>query len=65
MCGLHYVLTEKPFLNFSIPPEMLKRLDDFRFKYRFASRARAIKWLLNWALEQKPKPPAEEDRESI
>jgi len=46
--------TDKPLLNFVIEPELLKRLDDFRFKNRFATRAAAIKWLLNWALQQKP-----------
>lgn len=48
--------SEKPFLHFVIEGELLKRLDDFRFKYRFDSRAAAIKWLLKWALDQKPKP---------
>lgn len=46
--------SEKPFLSFVIDPEFLKRLDDFRFKHRFESRAAAIKWLLDWALNQKP-----------
>jgi hypothetical protein len=47
---------EKPFLSFLVEPELLKRLDDFRFKHRFDSRAAAIKWLLDWALKQKPTP---------
>jgi hypothetical protein len=47
--------SDKPLLNFVIDPELLKRLDDFRFKNRFESRAAAIKWLLDWALNQKPK----------
>lgn len=34
--------------------ELLNRVDDFRFKHRFESRAAAIKWLLDWALKQKP-----------
>jgi hypothetical protein len=38
---------------------LLKRIDDFRFKHRFESRAAAIKWLLDWALAQKPTPKAE------
>ena len=42
-----HMLFEKP---------LLKRLDDFRFKYRFESRTDAIKWLLDWALGQKPAP---------
>lgn len=35
---------------------LLKRLDDFRFKHRFESRSEAARWLLDWALGQKPKP---------
>jgi hypothetical protein len=46
--------SEKPFLSFVIEPEFLKRIDDFRFKHRFESRAAAIKWLIGWALDQKP-----------
>lgn len=49
--------SEKPFLSFLVEPELLKRLDDFRFKHRFKTRAAAIKWLLDWALKQKPVPP--------
>jgi hypothetical protein len=48
--------TDKPLLNFVIDPGLLKRVDDFRFKHRFATRAAAIKWLLDWALRQKPVP---------
>jgi hypothetical protein len=48
--------SEKPFLHFVIEPELLKRIDDFRFKQRFETRAAAIKWLLTWALDQKAKP---------
>lgn len=51
--------SDKPFLSFLVEPELLKKLDDFRFKHRFDSRAAAIKWLLSWALQQNPKPPAE------
>jgi hypothetical protein len=48
---------EKPLLNFLIEPDLLKRVDDFRFKNRFESRAATIKWLLAWALDQKPAMP--------
>jgi hypothetical protein len=51
--------SEKPFLSFVVEPEFLKRIDDFRFKHRFESRAAAIKWLLDWALSQKPTPKAD------
>ena len=46
--------TDKPILNFTIEPELLRRADDFRFKQRFATRAPGVKWLLDWALSQKP-----------
>jgi hypothetical protein len=35
---------------------LLKRLEDFRFKHRFGSRTAAARWLLGWALDQKPAP---------
>jgi hypothetical protein len=47
--------SEKPFLSFVVDAEFLKRIDDFRFKNRFASRAQAIQWLLKYALDAKPK----------
>ena len=35
----------------------LKRgLDDFRFEHRFQSRAEAIRWLLEWALDNGATP---------
>jgi hypothetical protein len=53
--------SEKPLLNFVIEPELLKRLDDYRYKHRFPSRAAAIKWLLDAAMKAKlaPKDQAE------
>jgi hypothetical protein len=44
----------KPYLNFVIEPDLLKQLDDFRFKNQLPTRAAAIKWILN----QKLNPPA-------
>ncbi len=49
--------SDKPLINFVIDRDLLKRIDDFRFAHRFASRAAAIKWLLVYALDQNPKPP--------
>jgi len=51
--------TDKQFLNFLIEPALLKKVDDFRFKNRFATRAATIKWLLEWAVDQKPVVPKE------
>lgn len=47
-----------PILNFVIEPELLKRVDDFRFKNRFPTRAAAVKWLLNAAITAKLTPKA-------
>jgi hypothetical protein len=44
----------KTLLNFIVDDGLLKRIEDFRFKNRFPTRAAAIKWLLDWALKQKP-----------
>jgi len=46
--------TNKPFLSFVINEDLLRKIDDFRFENHFPSRAAAIKWLLDWALKQKP-----------
>jgi hypothetical protein len=45
---------EKRLLNFVVEPDLLKRIDDFRYEQRFPTRAAAIKWLLDWALIQNP-----------
>jgi metal-responsive CopG/Arc/MetJ family transcriptional regulator len=34
----------------------LDKIDDFRFAHRFESRTETIRWLLNYALKQNPKP---------
>jgi hypothetical protein len=51
--------SDKPFLSFLVEPELLKRLDDFRFKHRFETRTAAIKWLLDAALKAKMAPKEE------
>jgi hypothetical protein len=40
-------------------PGLAERSYRPRFKHRFDSRAPAIKWLLAWALDQKPTVPKE------
>lgn len=39
--------------------KLLRRVDDFRFANGFESRAVTVKWLLEWALDQKPEPRCE------
>jgi hypothetical protein len=46
--------TNKTLLNFVVDDSLLKRIEDFRFKNRFPTRAAAIKYLLDWGLKQKP-----------
>lgn len=46
----------RQLLNFIVEKDLLDRIDDFRFENRFATRAAAIKWLLDWALQQRPNP---------
>ena len=54
-----YMSSDKPFLHFVIERGLLKRIDDFRFKHRFTSRAAAITWLLKAALDAKIVPKGE------
>jgi len=47
----------KPKLLLVVGEELLKRIDDFRFKQRFHSRAEAIRHLLKDSLDRYQKPP--------
>lgn len=51
---------KKPLVNVLMEPERLARVDDFRYSHRFKSRAAAIKYLIEWALERSPEPTPEE-----
>ncbi len=55
--------SENPFLHFVIEPALLSRVDDFRSRYRFATCAAAVKWLLDAALDAKLAPPKRLSRE--
>ncbi len=44
------------FLHLRLKNELVERLDKFRFDHRFESRTEAIHWLLEFALNQNPKP---------
>ena len=50
---------DKQPVHMLLETPILKRLDDFRFKHRFASRTEAIRWLLKAALEAKLAPKGE------
>jgi metal-responsive CopG/Arc/MetJ family transcriptional regulator len=47
----------KKMVHMRLEATLLRRLDDFRFKYRFESRSETARWLLEWALSNKPVPP--------
>jgi len=53
------VPSSKPNVSMIIDPDMLERIEDFRFEHRFPTRTAAILWLLQWALEQRPEVPRE------
>jgi hypothetical protein len=51
---------KKP-LNLNIDPDILARIDTYRFKRMFATRTEAIEFLLDAALKMNPpRPPAKE-----
>lgn len=41
-------------VHFVADPDLIEKLDDFRFQNRFDYRAEAIRWLLEWGLQQAP-----------
>lgn len=49
-------MSEKTFLHIPISKDLMKRIDDYRFNRRFQTRAEAVRFLLEWALKQNPKP---------
>jgi len=47
--------TDKPKILFVVDPDLLERIDDYRFSNRIASRAEAMRRLLDKALNESPK----------
>jgi hypothetical protein len=47
---------QQQLINFLLPRDLLRAVDNFRFDNHFQSRKAAIQWLLEWALFQKPTP---------
>ncbi len=52
---------KSPVLSLVIPEDLLKRVDDYRFKNRFKFRNEAIRYLIEYALDRLEK---EEDPDS-
>lgn len=42
--------TTKPGVLIHLDPEFIQRVDDFRYQHRFPSRAAAMRFLMEWAL---------------
>ncbi len=42
-------------INIAIPESLLERMEDFRFDQRFKTRAEAMRFLMEWALDRNPK----------
>jgi hypothetical protein len=55
----------KPILNFVIDPALLRRLDDFWHDNRFPTRAEAVRWLIQAALNKKLAPKAAGGKKGI
>ena len=47
---------DKTMVTTLMERDLLARVDDFRYAERFRSRAAAMKFLMDWALERKPEP---------
>ena len=57
--------SNKPLITFNMEPELIQRVDDYRFRNRFPSRAAAMKCLMKWALQRDPEPPAAKERVGV
>ena len=49
-------------LNLNIDPELLSRIDKYRFKRMFATRTEAIEFLLDVALKANPERPDSKEK---
>jgi hypothetical protein len=47
---------DKTMINIGLSPELLNRIETFRFDNRFPTRVEAMRWLLQAALDKKLKP---------
>ena len=47
--------TEKPILTFAVDPELLERINDFRFENRIETKSEAIRVLVETGLKEHEK----------
>lgn len=43
-------------VHLRLEPELIERLDEYRWDARFEDRTKLVRYLLNWALDNHPKP---------
>ena len=48
--------TQSSMFHLRLKKELRAKIDEFRFTHRFETRTEAIHWLLEFALNQNPKP---------
>lgn len=48
--------SQKPFLSFVVDKELLDKIDEYRFKYRFESRAETIRFLIQKSIDEDEPP---------
>lgn len=53
---LHGVPSKKPFVHVILEPELIERIEDFRYGMRIPTRNAAIRWLITAGLDQNPLP---------
>lgn len=51
---------ETQMIHMIIPKDLLKRIDDYRFENRYESRAEAMRFLMEWALNNEAKKGGDE-----
>lgn len=61
------VMTREPravrMIHMAVDPELVKRIEDFAWRYRFRNRSAAWRWLVEAALAAGLEPSAEEVEE--
>lgn len=51
LATLRGVPSTKPFVHLILEPELIERIDDFRFAFRYPSRNAAIRFLIEAGLQ--------------
>ncbi len=49
-------MTKKTYLHIPISKELMEKIDNYRFDKRFSTKSDAVRFLLEYAIKQNPKP---------